>query len=58
MDPQLNLFEKATLPWVERLWERVGAEQREAVLAVLAQMGARRLERSSSTPTKETVDES
>jgi len=58
MSEQLNLFETASKHWVERLWARLGAEPREAVLGVLAQMAKARLEAVSSPPTKETNDES
>ena len=58
MDPQLDLFEKTTKHWVERLWARVGAEQREAVLSALAQMAASSLKRPSWTHTKDNADES
>lgn len=59
MEPQLNLFENATKAWVERVWEHVDAERREAVLAVLVQMALARLEHRSSMATKEeSVDES
>ena len=58
MEEQLKLFESATTRWVERLWERVGAESREAVVAVLAQMAKARLEERSSLRTKERADES
>ncbi len=58
MEEQLNLFESATTRWIERLWERAGAERREAVVAVLAQMAKARLEDLSSLRTRETGDES
>ncbi len=58
MSEQLNLFETASKRWVERLWERVGAEPREAAIAVLAQMAKARLEEVSSPRTKDTGDES
>ena len=58
MEEQLTLFEVASKRWVERLWERVGAERRDAVLAVLAQMATTRLEQLSSSRTKERADES
>ena len=58
MEEQLNLFESASKRWVERLWEGVDGERRDAVLAVLAQMALTRLEHLCSARTKEKADES
>jgi len=58
MEEQLSLFDSASKRWVERLWERVGDEQRDAVLGVLAQMATARLQHLSSPATKEEDDES
>ena len=58
MEEQLSLFETASKRWVERVWQRVGDEQRDAVLGVLAQMAIARLQRLSSSTAKEDDDES
>ena len=58
MEEQLILFESASKRWVERLWERVGDEQRDAVLGGLAQMAITELQHLSCPATKEEDDES
>ena len=59
MEPQLKLFEteEVTRGWVERVWRGVSAEQREAVLSVLATLVHKRLASRSSTPTKRDADD-
>ena len=38
MSQQRSLFDTGTAPWVVRLWDTIGPEKRQEVLAIVAEM--------------------
>lgn len=39
MSEQWLLFDLVNLQWVVRVWERIGADKRKQLVAILAEMG-------------------
>ena len=58
MNKQGRLFDPAKKAWVERLWRRIPAQERQKIVALLATMGQMAMRPEVDTAREEVPDES